>query len=250
MSAAQHFRSAPTIADGIWASGEFNGLLAIFKFRTIEQAKPGQTIFFEGDAAKHIFAVLEGDLRVCRILPDGRRVIAGFLRAGDIVGVSFKSRYLYSVEAINRVRFRRITKKAFDEELEVTPSLRPAMLSKLCDEVASAQDQMVLLSCKNAEERLCNFLFKQLQLDLERGEPRGTIRLPMTRLDIADYLGMTIETVSRTITKLVNRGILELMGRRGINVVSRAALAHLAGDDDNSSCVSSDSLYADVKFRQ
>ena len=232
MIAAQNLRTTRTGRDDLSCEGAHGNLLTVFRFRPAESLKPGQSLFFEGDPAKHVFAVLEGNLRICRMLPDGRRVIAGFIQAGDIIGVSFKSHHLYSVEAINDVRFRRITRKAFDEELEVTPSLRPAVLTSLCDEIAAAQDQMVLLSCKNAEERLCSFLVKQLQLEHACGQPQGVIRLPMTRLDIADYLGMTIETVSRTMTKLIGKGIVEPMGRRGIKVLSRASLAHLAGDED------------------
>lgn len=205
-------------------------LLSLFCKQPVETAEAGQTIFFEGDIARHLFALMEGDVRVCRLLPDGRRVITGFLRAGDVVGISFKNRYLYSAEAINRVSFRRMTKRAFEEELCSTPFLRPHLLSHLCDEAAAAQDHMVLLTCKSAEERVCTFLLRQLRHEQGRGGSRDLIKLAMIRLDIADHLGLTIETVSRTLTKLVCKGVVVPVGRHTLRVLSETALAHLAGD--------------------
>ncbi|NLS20418.1 helix-turn-helix domain-containing protein [Rhizobium sp. P40RR-XXII] len=217
------------------AAAELSDFNGIFCRQPLEHAQPGQIVFFEGDPAKHVFSLVEGNLRICRLLSDGRRVITGFLRSGDAVGVSFKNRYLYSAEAIDEVTFRRVTKRSFEEELATSPQLRPLVFSRVCDEVAAAQDQMVLLSCKSAEERLASFLLRQLQSDEAHGGLRGVIALPMTRLDIADYLGLTIETVSRTVTKLSSKGIISVCGRHGIKVLSRAGLAHQAAeyeDDD------------------
>ena len=205
---------------------------SIFCRQALEHAQPGQVLFFEDDPAKHIFLLVEGNLRICRLLSDGRRVITGFLRSGDVVGVSFKNRYLYSAEAIDDVAFRRVSKGFFEEELATSPQLRPLVFSRVCDEVAAAQDQMVLLSCKSAEERLASFLLHQLRCDEARGGVHGMITLPMTRLDIADYLGLTIETVSRTMTRLSKKGIISLCSRHGIKILSRTALALQAADDD------------------
>ena len=214
-------------------AAELLDLNSIFCRQPLEHAQPGQILFFEGDPAKHVFSLVEGNLRICRLLSDGRRVITGFLRSGDAVGVSFKNRYLYSAEAIDEVAFRRVTKRSFEEELAASPQLRPLVFSRVCDEVAAAQDQMVLLSCKSAEERLASFFLHQLQSDEARGGARGVITLPMTRLDIADYLGLTIETVSRTVTRLANKGIISVCGRHGIKILSRNGLAHQAGEYDD-----------------
>jgi len=112
-----------------------DSLEMLFERTPIERAVPGKTIIFEGDRAEHVFAVYSGYLRICRQLNDGRRVITGFLAAGDIVGVSFKNRYLYSVEAINEVLFQRQSRNSFERRLQSSPQLRPFVLSKLCDEV-------------------------------------------------------------------------------------------------------------------
>ena len=211
---------------------ENGGLCTLFDRSPLERAAAGETVFFEGDRALHVFAIREGNLRICRQLHDGRRVITGFLTKGDIVGVSFKNRYLYSAEAIDDVTFQRQTKIAFDNQLIANPHLRPVLLAQLCDEVAAAQDQMVLLLCKSAEERLCSFLLTQLHRSEVQGFDVNVINLPMTRLDIADYLGLTIETVSRAITKLAGQGILSAERRHEIVVLRKAMLARKAGEDD------------------
>ncbi|MEZ2128182.1 MULTISPECIES: helix-turn-helix domain-containing protein [unclassified Sinorhizobium] len=205
---------------------------AIFRKQPVEHLDAGQALFFEGDAARHLFKVTEGTLRVFKIISDGRRVITGFLNAGDIVGVSLKDHYLYSAEAITETKVRRFSRKAFDSEVNNSPQLRPELYARLCDELAAAQDQMVLLSRKNAEERVCTFLLKELRRGFAQGRMNATVDLPMTRLDIADYLGLTIETVSRTMTKLANKGIVASSGRHTVRILKQGALAQLSGDDD------------------
>ncbi len=212
--------------------GEPDCLQALFKKQPVEHLAAGQSLFYEGDIAKHLFEVVEGSLRIFKIISDGRRVITGFLQAGDIVGVSLKNHYLYSAEAIVDVRVRRLARKAFDAEIASWPDLRPEVFSHLCDEMAAAQDQMVLLSCKNAEERVCTFLRKQIERGAGLQGNGVLVELPMTRLDIADYLGLTIETVSRTMTKLTQRGILCSVGRHAIRVLKYGVLAQLSGDDE------------------
>ncbi|MFN7026494.1 MAG: cyclic nucleotide-binding domain-containing protein [Pseudorhizobium sp.] len=209
-----------------------SGLHTLFARQPVENYCAGQILFFEGDPAKSIFEVVEGSLRILRILPDGRRVITGFLHAGDILGISFKSHYIYTAEAIGAVTIRRLSRKAFENEVANSADIRPAVFNQMSDEMAAAQDQMVLLSTKNAEERLCSFLLKELQRALAAGAREPIVALPMTRLDIADYLGLTIETVSRTVTKLANKGVLASCGRHAVKILRRGMLAQLAGDGD------------------
>lgn len=226
-----NFHHAKEVANVAFLGSEPTCLLGLFKKLPVERLAAGQSLFFEGDAAKHLFEVVEGSLRIFKIISDGRRVITGFLHAGDIIGVSLKDRYLYSAETVTDTRIRRISRKSFDAEVANSPDLRPEVFARLCDEMAAAQEQMVLLSRKNAEERVCSFLRKEL---LRVCEERAdlVIELPMTRLDIADYLGLTIETVSRTMTKLNNKGIVAPAGRHSIRILKRSALTQLAGNDD------------------
>jgi CRP/FNR family transcriptional regulator, anaerobic regulatory protein len=211
---------------------EAETLDGLFSRQPAECLQPGQSLFFEGDRAKHVFEVLEGALRIFRILSDGRRVITGFVYDRDFVGVSLKANYLYSAEAIVPTKIRRLTRNAFEAAVQNSEELRPQVFARVCDEMAAAQDQMVLLACKSAEERVCTFLLKHSRRAASRGISQSVVQLPMTRQDMADYLGLTIETVSRTLTKLAAKGIVGCVGRHSIKIAKPMLLAQLAGDDD------------------
>lgn len=210
-------------------------LREIFQKQPAEYLSPGKTLFLEGDDASHVFEVLDGALRIFKIISDGRRVITGFLYPGDFVGISLSSRYLYSAEAVCGTTVRRLSRGQLDAAVNGSQRLRPAIFNVVSDEMAAAQDQMVLLSCKNAEERFCSFLLKFMRRNALRGERILSIELPMCRQDIADFLGMSIETVSRTVTKLIGRGALRIEDapvRHTITILKPLLLAQLAGDGD------------------
>ncbi|MGE6739483.1 helix-turn-helix domain-containing protein [Allorhizobium pseudoryzae] len=198
-----------------------------------ESLDVGEGLFWQGDKAQHIFEVTEGVLRIFKIIADGRRVITGFLYAGDMVGVSLKDVYLYSAEAVTPVKVRRVTKRAFQEAIEHSPELRPQLFSLICDEMAAAQDQMVLLSRKSAEERVASFLMLIARRMYGERQMGRKVDLPMSRQDMADYLGLTIETVSRTITKLVSRGVITPNGRHAFDIAKPGKLLALCGDGDS-----------------
>lgn len=217
----------------ITRAGEFApalSLAALFQAQPAEALCSGKALFWEGDPASHLFELAEGVIRLYRIIGEGRRVITAFLFPGDLVGASLQDRYLYTAEAVTDCRIRRIGRKAFHDEVSRSPCLRPDLIALLCRETAAAHDQMVLLSKKNAEERLCSFLHDLMRRGPAGAEEAGAVPLPMSRLDIADYLGLTIETVSRTITKLANRGVLTPVGRHEIRILQPRRLAHLSGD--------------------
>jgi CRP/FNR family transcriptional regulator, anaerobic regulatory protein len=205
----------------------------IFSGQIIEQLEPGEPLFWQGDEARHVFEIVSGALRTVRVLSDGRRVITGFLFPGDVVGVSLKDRYLTTVEAIADTEVRRFARGRFEATVERVPALRPLLMARLFDEMAAAQDQVVLLARKNAEERVATFLLALVRRAGLEGEARPVIALPMTRLDMADYLGLTIETVSRIMSRLAARGIAVAAARHEIAIRRPAALASLAVDDES-----------------
>ncbi|MCK0195314.1 helix-turn-helix domain-containing protein [Ancylobacter sp. 6x-1] len=211
-------------------------LSSLFARQPVERFEAGAAVFWEGDTAAHVFEVVDGVLRVFRMMNDGRRVITGFLYPGDLVGVSLERHYLYTAEAVTPVKLRRFARNRFQSEIHSSPELRPQLFAQLCDEMAAAQDQMVLLARKTAEERVASFLLVSARrLKSVAGAP--LVEIPMTRLDMADYLGLTIETVSRTMTRLTQRGVIEPNGRHTILVRKLRTLAVLAGecDEDDSS---------------
>ncbi len=205
-------------------------LSSVFSLQPTIAASSGQAIFWDGDDAKYVFQVEEGILRALRLLSDGRRVIVGFLHPGDLLGVSLRDRYLYTVEAVTAVRLRRFPRRRFEEEVARQPHLREQLFSKLCDEMTAAQDQAVLLSRRSADEKVANFLLLMAK-DGCAGRT-ALVDLPMTRLDIADYLNMTIETVSRTITKFAGNGIIVAPDRHSVIILKRHVLQSIADGDD------------------
>lgn len=209
-------------------------LQSLFSRQPIEKFEAGSAVFWEGDEAQHVFEVVSGVLRVYKILSDGRRVITGFMYPGDLIGVSLKDRYLYTAEAVTRIQVRRFARQRFQEEINRSPELRPQLFARLCDEMAAAQEQMVLLARKSAEERVCSFLLNIAQRLQSDRSSLAIVEVPMTRLDMADYIGLTIETVSRIMTRLTSRGVIAPSGRHAIVVRKRDKLTALAGETDGS----------------
>jgi len=204
-------------------------LKGLFGGQAVESLSAGAALFWEGDQAGQIFDALEGVLRVYKILPDGRRAIMGFVYPGDVLGVSFQDRYLFSAEAVTAVKVRRFSRVRFFSLVNESPDLRPQLFALLCDEMSAAQDQMLLLGRKCAEERVVSFL---LSVHRKCGEG-AEIELPMSRLDMADYLGLTIETVSRMMTSLSRRGLIHATGRHRIALRKLSALRDIAGRDED-----------------
>jgi CRP/FNR family transcriptional regulator len=200
----------------------------LFKGQPTESFSAGEALFWEGDRAGQIFDVLEGVLRVYKILPNGRRAIMGFVYPGDVPGVPFQHRYLFTAEAVTTVKVRRISRGRFLWLVSESPDLRPQLFALFCDEMSAAQDQMILLGHKSAEERVVSFLLAVHRKCSDSNE----IELPMRRLDMADYLGLTIETVSRMITSLASRDLIQATGRHRIALRKLSALREIAGRDE------------------
>lgn len=184
---------------------------------------PGQIILQDGDAADWVYIVTTGHLRLYKLLIDGRRQITGFLVPGDFAGIYANAVYNYSAEAINPVLLCRIPRRAMTALCEDFPGLEHRMLSMVSHDLAEAQAHMMLLGRKNARERLSSFLLAFAGRNGQSGRSKSgglSIVLPMTRADIADHLGVTIETVSRAVSELKNEGIIVVRHRRMLEVPS------------------------------
>ncbi len=188
--------------------------------------EPGAILFHEGDPATHVYSLTRGYLRLCKLLADGRRQITGFLVPGDFIGLAFAETYVYSAEALGPAHLCAFAAPAFQRWLATTPHLEHELLGRARGELAAAQEQMLLLGRKSARERVATFLLTfARRLDRKAGE---TVPLPMTRTDIADYLGLTIETVSRTLSQLKRESIIDLVGKNGYRIRRPEALAEAA----------------------
>ncbi|HRO11112.1 helix-turn-helix domain-containing protein [Amaricoccus sp.] len=165
----------------------------------------GRALFYEGDRVEHFYEILSGTVRCCRIIHDGRRQIYRFVGQGGMIGLGCQDRYGYSAEAVTDVVARRHRLADLDAAMAADDAMRRGVLQALRDELAATRAQMLLLGRMSAAEKLASFL---LALAGESADPDACIELPMTRSDIADYLGLTIETVSRKLNELRLLGVI------------------------------------------
>ncbi len=204
---------------------ELNRLADIVHTHRIE---PNQTIFGEGDAGINLFNVTAGTVKLYKLLPDGRRQITGFLFSGDFMGLSVNERYAYSAETVTATSVCRFPRRKMDQLMEEFPKLQRRLFSLASNELAAAQDQMLLLGRKTAKEKIASFLLTLAQRAVRRGQKDNPVHVPMSRADIADYLGLTTETVSRTLTQLKSSSLIRLREGGKIQIVDMAQLRDMA----------------------
>jgi CRP/FNR family transcriptional regulator len=190
---------------------------------------PGETLFSEGDEADSVYEVMRGMLRLYKLLPDGRRQITGFLTRGRLLGLAPDGICTYTAEAITEVTLCRYKQSAFERLIDEVPGFAKRLLAAASEELRAAQNQMLLLGRKAATEKVASFLLAMA--GQQDGDDAATIDVPMTRSDIADYLGLTIETVSRTLTKLRRDGLIALPSATHIEIRERNALEELAAGE-------------------
>ncbi len=190
---------------------------------------PARAVLFNQESpVRHVYSIVHGVVRLYKLLPDGRRQIVGFALPGDFLGLALADGYGFCADAVTAVSACRFSRDHFAEFADQ----HPAMLRRLHDmathELALAQQQMVLLGRRDAEEKIASFLLA-LQQRWARitGKTSVTIDLPMGRQDIADFLGLTIETVSRTLNRM-GRDKLLVIVPDGVRLLDAAKLERLA----------------------
>jgi CRP/FNR family transcriptional regulator, anaerobic regulatory protein len=170
-----------------------------------------QTVFAQEELTTSFYNLLEGVMRLYKLLPDGRRQIVGFALPGDFLGMTASARHSFSADAIGAVAICRFSRAAFARFIEDKPHLLRRINELAVRELSQAQDHMVLLGRRSAEEKVATFLLGWRDRLGQFSSPEKTVPLPMSRQDIADFLGLTIETVSRTFTKLERDGVIDIM---------------------------------------
>lgn len=181
-------------------------------------------IVHEDEAADRLYKVISGTVCTYKVLSDGRRQIGGFYLPGDIFGLECAEGHTLAAETITNAKVLVIRKSVLTALASRNAALTGHLLLLTARELARVQDRVLLLSSKSAQERVVGFLLEMSK----RGSPTGnSVELPMSRQDIADYLGLTIETVSRTLWALENGGAIEISQRRRIQFRSRSTLLRL-----------------------
>ncbi len=200
------------------------GLRQLAALADVQTVGANEPLVREGDSASHLFNITSGSVRVYKLMADGRRQIVGFLYTGDFLGLATGDSYAFSAEALEPVTACRFRKTEYRRLLQDQPMLESALLERASHELAAAQDQMLLLGRKTALERFASFL-----LDTAKRQRRTDIvHLSMTRAEIADYLGLTTETVSRVTSKLKTSGVIRLVALNEIALLKPATLAEIA----------------------
>ena len=200
-------------------------LTAIMRTVNVE---PNYSIFDEADPAEYVYTITAGTVKVYKLLGDGRRQITGFLFSGDFLGLTHNEAYAYSAEALAPTRLCRFRRRRLEALLVEIPHLEQRLLAMASHELAAAQDQMMLLGRKSARERVVSFILMLSDSATRHGRPGDPVFLPMSRSDIADYLGLTTETVSRTVTLLKKQGLIELLDDKQIRLSRTSALREIA----------------------
>ncbi len=186
-----------------------------------------EALFYEGDDADIVYRIVEGMVRISILLADGRRHIVDFLHPGDIIGLAPGDTHAHTAEAVTPVTLSRMPRARLDTAMKQRPAVARKLFAAMQADLVAAHDRLLLLGRKSVMERLASFL-----LILRSRQPvsgmAGTVRLPMGRTDIADYLGLTIETVSRTITKMRTAGLIQLVDTYQVIILDPERLARLA----------------------
>ncbi len=189
---------------------------------------PEQSLFMEGDRAASFFTVLKGCLRLSKLLSDGRRQITGFVLPGEFIGLSSKNSHAYNAEALVEASLCRFAIRDLECISEANPAMKGRLLDMTNTDLARAQEHMLLLGRMTALEKIASFLSNLIVRAAAADLPSEPLALPMSRADIADYLGLTIETVSRTFTKLKTDRIIALPEHNQVEVINLAGLLLLA----------------------
>lgn len=197
----------------------------------IKLINAGHNLFHEGDDADYIYEVIEGVVRSSKVLIDGRRQVLNFGYPGETIGLSHDNFYHSDCDAVSDVKVRVTRKNAFSHDMTSDPIFCAHLLKKVVAEVNHMQEHFMMLGLKTATEKLASFLVAIMDRQNNEQNDCNCFDLPMKRCDIADFLGLTIETVSRNLTKLRKMGIIELQTAHSICVCKPNALRELAEID-------------------
>ena len=212
---SSHSHAAAIIADPLGQSMILMGATMVYPRNT--------EIFGENEPADYLYKVVSGSVRTYKILSDGRRQVGGFYLPGDLFGLEFADEHTLSAEAISDAKVLVVKRSALTALAGHDALVAQQLFNLTGRELCRVQDRILLL-VKSAQERVASFL-----LEMAERVSGNSIDLPMSRQDIADYLGLTIETVSRTLTSLECAAAIEVPTSRRIVLRNRSALSRMNG---------------------
>jgi CRP/FNR family transcriptional regulator, anaerobic regulatory protein len=195
----------------------------------IRRLSAKEHVFCEGDERAHVFRIEEGVVAVYKTLADGRRQIIDFAYPGDLIGLGVLEEHMLSAQATCAAKVRCLSASALERMAESDAHLALKLYKSVCQELAATRNLLVTVGQRSAVERLAAFLIGLHRRTALKGS--SAITLAMRRSDIADLLGLTIETVSRTLTKLREMGVIEFeQGGTRVNLRDLNRLSDLANE--------------------
>ncbi len=227
--------SCPIRHRAVCARCESDELAALEEIKFYRSFQAGQTLIWSGDRMDFVASVVTGVATLTQVMEDGRTQTVGLLFPSDFVGRPGRDTAPYNVIATTDVMMCCFRKKPFEELMARTPHIGQRLLEMTLDELDAAREWMQLLGRKTAREKIASLLAIVARRDASlQGQVRQrqvTFELPLTREAMADYLGLTLETVSRQISALKREGIIELAGKRTVHVPDIDRLIEEAADD-------------------
>ena len=215
-------------------SDELKQLEGIKYYRSFQA---GQSVIWSGDRMEFVASVVTGIATLTQTMEDGRRQMVGLLLPSDFVGRPGRATAAYDVTATTDLVMCCFRKKPFEDLMAATPHIAQRLLEMTLDELDAAREWMLLLGRKTAREKIASLLaiIARRNASLKKSPESGGVRfdLPLTREEMADYLGLTLETVSRQISALKREGVIVLEGKRHVIVSNLDRLLEETGDDSD-----------------
>jgi len=210
-------------------------LSRLSKIARCESFGGGEALFHEGDKAGTVYNVTDGAIRLSTMLKNGRRQVVGFLFTGDFIGFSDSDTYPWTGEAVRGAKVCRFSRADLGRVTTDFPQIEHRLLEMATADLSSAQEHILMLGQGSAAEKVSAFLLMLSRKSAARGGIANPVHLPMTREDIADYLGLAFETVSRCFTRLENAGLVTMESTRVVRINDFEALAEFSDEDEDSS---------------
>ena len=217
----------------VCARAEVDELQILEQIKYYRSFSAGQTVIWSGDEMDFVASVVTGVASLTHTMEDGRRQMVWLLLPSDFIGRPGRRRAAYDVTAVSDLVLCCFRKRPFEEMMSKTPHVADRLLEMALDELDAAREWMLLLGRKSAREKIASFLSVLARRDaaLRASKDIMAIEVPLTREEMADYLGLTLETVSRQMSALRREGIIVTSGKRGVTIPDFAALQQAAGDD-------------------
>jgi len=214
----------PIVERALPQANDQDGTDDVIRTAAVHRYTQHETIFFEGDRAQTVCQVVEGAVMLYKLLPDGRRQVVELLGPGDVFGFSRGDVRDSSAETLTVTRVRFFDRRKADK----SNSFQRVLATRMLSQFEAMHEHAMLLGRMSAMERVARYLLKLADTLARDSDDTSVIRLSMTRQEIADYLGLTIETVSRSFSELRRRGVIVLEKQDRVRIANQQAMEDLA----------------------